>query len=84
MGTRCYTRYYLPMKCMPRLSSGMRFASAIDQRGDPRERRPGLWARNLMQLWPNAINIVRRPQLREEVRDVLGPQAGVGAHSLLR
>ena len=77
MGTRCYTRYYLPMKCMPRLSSGMRFASAIrpTRRSSRTTARP--MAHNLMQLWPNAINIVRRPQLREEVRDVLGPQAGV-------
>ncbi|WP_439620968.1 phytanoyl-CoA dioxygenase family protein [Gemmata sp.] len=38
---------------------------------------PAYGARNLLQMWPSVVSLVRVPSLREPLIDVLGPGAGV-------
>jgi hypothetical protein len=38
---------------------------------------PPYGARNLLRLWPGVADLARRPPLRNALRDVLGPEAGV-------
>jgi len=34
-------------------------------------------ARNLLRMWPNVVELVRRPRLLEALEELLGPEAGV-------